>query len=78
MDIILRHKVNNDARGMLKAVIDAQSGLVLGATLYCRNSEEIINLVKLAIDQNIPAEVLANNIYTHPTMAEAFNNIFQV
>lgn len=75
---IPRHKVNNDARGMLKAVIDAKSGLVLGATLYCRNSEEIINLVKLAIDQNIPAEVLANNIYTHPTMAEAFNNIFQV
>lgn len=75
---IPRHKVNNDSRGMLKAVIDAKSGLVLGATLYCRNSEEIINIVKLAIDQQVPAQVLADNIYTHPTMAEAFNNIFQV
>lgn len=74
---IPRHKINNDGRGMLKAVMDEKTGLILGATLYSTGSEELINLVKLAIDQKVPYSVLGNNIYTHPTMAEAFNDLFK-
>ncbi|CAC7142278.1 Pyridine nucleotide-disulfide oxidoreductase family protein [Staphylococcus aureus] len=50
--------------------------MILGATLYGKQSEELINIIKLAIDQNIPYTVLRDNIYTHPTMAESFNDLF--
>ncbi|HAR5847581.1 TPA: FAD-containing oxidoreductase [Staphylococcus pseudintermedius] len=73
-----RHKINNDTRGLFKAVVDAKSGQVLGATLYGQQSEELINIVKLAIDQKLPYAVLRDNIYTHPTMAESFNDLFNV
>lgn len=73
-----RHKINNDTRGLFKAVVDAKSGQVLGATLYGQESEELINIVKLAIDQQLPYAVLRDNIYTHPTMAESFNDLFNV
>ncbi|PCF41651.1 hypothiocyanous acid reductase MerA [Staphylococcus delphini] len=73
-----RHKINNDTRGLFKAVVDAKSGQVLGATLYGQQSEELINIVKLAIDQQLPYVVLRDNIYTHPTMAESFNDLFNV
>ncbi|MGS3970597.1 hypothiocyanous acid reductase MerA [Staphylococcus pseudintermedius] len=73
-----RHKINNDTRGLFKAVVDAKSGQVLGATLYGQQSEELINFVKLAIDQQLPYAVLRDNIYTHPTMAESFNDLFNV
>ncbi|WP_330988951.1 hypothiocyanous acid reductase MerA [Staphylococcus pseudintermedius] len=73
-----RHKINNDTRGLFKAVVDAKSGQVLGATLYGQQSEELINIVKLAIDQQLPYAVLGDNIYTHPTMAESFNDLFNV
>ena len=75
---IPRHKVNNDERGVFKAVVDKETDKVLGASLYGKSSEEIINIIKLAIDHDIPATVLKNNIYTHPTMAESFNNLFDV
>lgn len=75
---IPRHKVNNDARGVFKAVVDKDTDKVLGASLYGKSSEEIINIVKLAIDHDITATALKNNIYTHPTMAESFNNLFDV
>ena len=75
---IPRHKVNNDERGVFKAVVDKETDKVLGASLYGKGSEEIINIIKLAIDHDIPATVLKNNIYTHPTMAESFNNLFDV
>lgn len=73
-----RHKINNDTRGLFKAVVDAKSGQMLGATLYGQQSEELINIVKLAIDQQLPYAVLRDNIYTHPTMAESFNDLFNV
>lgn len=71
-----RHKINNDTRGLFKAVVDAKSGQVLGATLYGKQSEELINIVKLVIDQQLSYTVLRDNIYTHPTMAESFNDLF--
>ncbi|HEC2189850.1 TPA: FAD-containing oxidoreductase [Staphylococcus delphini] len=71
-----RHKINNDTRGLFKAVVDAKSGQVLGATLYGKQSEELINIVKLVIDQQLSYTVLRDQIYTHPTMAESFNDLF--
>ncbi|PCF85547.1 hypothiocyanous acid reductase MerA [Staphylococcus delphini] len=71
-----RHKINNDTRGLFKAVVDAKSGQVLGATLYGKQSEELINIVKLVIDQQLSYTALRDQIYTHPTMAESFNDLF--
>lgn len=64
--------------GLLKAVIDAKSGLILGAHLFCEESHELINTIKLAIDAKIPYTVLRDAVYTHPTMSEAFNDLFAV
>ncbi len=62
--------------GLLKAVIDADSGCVLGAHLFCAESHELINLLKLAVDQKIPYTALRDAVYTHPTMSEALNDLF--
>ena len=62
--------------GILKAVIDADSGKILGAMLFCEESYEMINLVKLAMDADLPYTALRDGIYTHPTMTEAFNDLF--
>ncbi|PTE33138.1 MULTISPECIES: hypothiocyanous acid reductase MerA [Mammaliicoccus] len=75
---IPRHKVNNDDRGLFKVVVDADTNLILGASLYGKESEEIINLIKLAMDQEVPYTTLRDNIYTHPTMVESFNDLFNI
>lgn len=62
--------------GLLKAVIDAETNLVLGVHLFCEESHEMINLAKLAIDADLPYQRLRDAIYTHPTMSEAFNDLF--
>jgi len=78
VNTIPRHKVNNDTRGLFKSVVNKETNEILGATLYGLQSEEIINLIKLAIDQRLPFEVLKENIYTHHTMAESFNDLFNM
>jgi pyruvate/2-oxoglutarate dehydrogenase complex dihydrolipoamide dehydrogenase (E3) component len=49
---------------------------VLGATLFGRNSEELINLITMAMDNKIPYTYFKTQIFTHPTMAENLNNLF--
>ena len=62
--------------GLLKAVVDADTGRILGAHLFCEESYEMINTVKLAMDAGLPYQVLRDAVYTHPTMSEAFNDLF--
>lgn len=49
-----------------------------GAMLFCEESYEMINIVKLAMDMEADYRVLRDNIYTHPTMSEALNDLFAV
>lgn len=62
--------------GLLKAVVDAETGHILGAHLFCVESYELINQIKMAMDAGLPYTVLRDAIYTHPTMSEAFNDLF--
>lgn len=73
---IPKAQVLRQPTGLLKAVIDAASGRILGAHLFCAESHELINLLKLAIDAALPYTVLRDGIYTHPTMSEALNDLF--
>lgn len=71
-----RAHVNNNLRGMFKVVVDMDSRLILGATLLSAESQEIINLIKMAIDNKIPYTYIKNQLFTHPTMSENLNDVF--
>ena len=75
---IPKAQVLEQPSGLLKAVIDEETGLILGAHLFCQESYEMINMIKLAMDAKVPYQVLGDTIYTHPTMSEAFNDLFAV
>ena len=64
--------------GILKALVDKKSDKILGAMLLCENAHELINIVKIAMDLDADYTVLRDNIYTHPTMAESFNDLFNL
>lgn len=71
-------QVLEQTTGLLKAVIDADTGKILGAHLFCEESQELINLIKVAMDAGLEYKTLKNMIFTHPTMAEAFNDLFNI
>ena len=75
---IPKAQVLEQPAGLLKAVIDEETGLILGAHLFCEESYEMINMIKLAMDAKVSYTVLRDAIYTHPTMSEAFNDLFAV
>ena len=72
---IPKAKVLRKTDGLLKALVTAD-GTILGAELFCEESYEMINFIKLAMDHNIKAKDIANFIFTHPTMSESLNDLF--
>lgn len=73
---IPRARVLGDTRGLLKAVVDAQTGQILGVALLCRDAHEMINIVKTAMDAELPYTRLRDQLFTHPTMSESLNDLF--
>lgn len=71
-----RAHVNNNLRGIFKVVVDMDTQVILGATLLSAESQELINLIKMAIDNKIPYTYIKNQLFTHPTMAENLNDVF--
>ena len=70
-----RAHVNDYLKGAFKIVVNADNDLILGATLYSQGAEELINLIKMAMDNNIPYTYFKNQIFTHPTIAENLNDL---
>lgn len=64
--------------GLLRAIVDLKTNKILGAALFCYNSPEVINIIKTAIDAGLDYTVLRDQIFTHPTVAESLNDLFNL
>ena len=72
---IPRARLMGETTGMLKAVVDAKTGTILGCTLHCADAGEMINVVETAIRAGKDYTFLRDMIYTHPSMTEALNDL---
>lgn len=70
-------RVIGDTRGIYKVLVDETTNEILGATIYGEESHEVINLITLAMKAKLPYTMLRDQIYTHPTMAEALNDVLK-
>lgn len=71
-------QVLRQTQGLLKAVINAENNQILGAMLFCAESHEVINIIVTAMNAGLPYTALQNQIFTHPTMSEALNDLFNI
>ena len=74
---IPKAKVIGNTRGMYKILVDPDTEEILGATIYGEESYEVINLIALAMKAKLPYTMLRDQIYTHPTMTEALNDVLK-
>jgi pyruvate/2-oxoglutarate dehydrogenase complex dihydrolipoamide dehydrogenase (E3) component len=66
----------DEARGFMKAVVDADSGQILGAAVLGIEGGEIMAVIQLAMMGKLPYTILREGIFAHPTLAESLNNLF--
>ena len=73
---IPRAKTLGETDGLLKAVIDKNTGKILGCMLFAPDSSEVINTVAIAMKTGQDYTFLRDFIFTHPSMSEALNDLF--
>ncbi len=73
---IPRARILNNTTGILKSVIDADTNKILGCSLFCAEASEMINTIQVAMNANLDYQVIRDTIFTHPSMNEAFNDLY--
>ncbi|HYK76544.1 MAG TPA: mercuric reductase [Daejeonella sp.] len=66
----------NETRGLIKAVVDAKSKLILGAAVLAYEGGELMAVFQMAMKGKITYEQLQYEIFAHPTFSESLNNLF--
>ncbi|WP_221887531.1 hypothetical protein [Psychrobacillus soli] len=73
---IPRARIVEQTEGLLKALVDPKTKEILGCTLFCAVSSEVINVVRVIIEAKLPYTFLRDTIFTHPTKSESLNDLF--
>ncbi|WP_368114348.1 FAD-dependent oxidoreductase [Bacteroides sp. RTP21281st1_E4_RTP21281_210402] len=75
---VVRSRTLQQTDGMLKAIINNHNGKIMGCTLFCTDASEVINIVAMAMKTGQDATFLRDFIFTHPSMSEGLNQLFDV
>lgn len=75
---VVRSRTLHQTDGMLKAIINNHTGKIMGCTLFCADAPEIINIVAMAMKTGQHYTFLRDFIFTHPSMSEGLNALFDV
>jgi probable pyridine nucleotide-disulfide oxidoreductase len=73
---IPRARTSGQTDGLLKAIVDTQTGRILGCTLFCYLAGEMISTVQMVMQAQMPYTVLRDGVLAHPTMTEGLNLLF--
>lgn len=76
--VMPRPKIVGQTRGLIKVLIDPDTDHILGATLFCVDAQELVNLIALAMRTGTTASELRDGIWTHPSTTEALNEVLAI
>ncbi|KAI9843595.1 MAG: hypothetical protein M1838_002544 [Thelocarpon superellum] len=76
MSYVARALETDETRGMMKAVVDGQSGEILGFTCLGIEGGEVMTVVQTAMMGGVRWETLRDAVWAHPTLAESLNNLW--
>jgi len=76
MERVARAYETNEPRGVMKVLVDPESGQILGASILGLDGGEIMAMLQIAMLGTVPYTTLRDGIWAHPTLAEGLNNLF--
>ena len=76
MDYVARALEMDEPRGLMKAVVDADSQQILGAAVLGVEGGEVMAMLEIAMMGQLPYPRLRDAVFAHPTLAESLNNLF--
>ena len=76
MSYVARALEMDESRGFMKAVVDAETGQILGCAVLGIEGGELMSMLSIAMMGKVPYTTLRDAIFAHPTLAESLNILF--
>jgi len=76
MAYVARAIETGDTRGFMKAIVDADTKLILGVAILGAEGGEIMTVLQMAMMGGITYEQIRYCVFAHPLYAESLNNLF--
>ncbi|HUF75397.1 MAG TPA: mercuric reductase [Longimicrobiales bacterium] len=76
MSRVARAQETDETRGFMKAVVDADTGEILGAAILGVEGGEVATVLQMAMMGGLPWTTLRDAMISHPTFSESLNNLF--
>jgi pyruvate/2-oxoglutarate dehydrogenase complex dihydrolipoamide dehydrogenase (E3) component len=73
---IARAIETGDTRGLLKAVVDAETEQILGVAVLAPEGGELMSMFELAMMGRLSYRVLEDAVFAHPAYAESLNTLW--
>jgi pyruvate/2-oxoglutarate dehydrogenase complex dihydrolipoamide dehydrogenase (E3) component len=73
---IARASETGETRGMLKAIIDAETEEILGAAVLAPEGGELMSMLEVAMMGKLRYSVLEDAVFAHPSYAESLNTLW--
>jgi pyruvate/2-oxoglutarate dehydrogenase complex dihydrolipoamide dehydrogenase (E3) component len=76
MGYIARAIETGETGGFMKAVVDNDSGQILGCSILGSEGGEIMSMIEIAMMGKMPYTALRDGIFAHPLFSESLNSLF--
>ena len=76
MSSVARAVEMDETRGLIKAIVDAETGEILGATVLGIEGGEVMSVLQMAMMGKVKYTAIRDGVFAHPTLAESLNNLF--
>ncbi len=76
MSSVARAIETDETRGLMKAVVDAQTDRILGAAILGIDGGEVATVIQVAMMGGLPFTALRDAAISPPTVSESLNNLF--
>jgi pyruvate/2-oxoglutarate dehydrogenase complex dihydrolipoamide dehydrogenase (E3) component len=76
MSSVARAIESGETAGFMKAIVDADTDEILGASVLGVYGGEISSVLNLAILGKLKYTLLRDGVFAHPTFSESLNNLF--
>jgi pyruvate/2-oxoglutarate dehydrogenase complex dihydrolipoamide dehydrogenase (E3) component len=76
MSAVARAKEVDERRGFMKAVVDADTGRILGCAILGIEGGELMSMIEIAMMAGLPCTALRDGVFAHPLLAESLNSLF--
>ncbi|KAI9874971.1 MAG: hypothetical protein M1823_007571, partial [Watsoniomyces obsoletus] len=76
MAYVARALETDETKGMMKAVVDADTKEILGFACLGIEGGEVMSMVQIAMMGGLGYDKLQNGCFAHPCLSESLNNLW--